>query len=358
MKKKYKNIFVKYLKRFTVFKKINYIRLFYKSKSRVRACHMEEMFINSSGDVYPCCRTWNRPDMKIGHVDDNDLEYKILNFNAYCSCNSFKIRKAHSDEVINIEYLNLELSLNCQAKCAMCCVYAPDWKGTYNLYDSLEKVVDKYEPSYMLVQGGEILAQKQSVKWIEGLKNRRPELKISLVTNGSFGISIAKRVEKTYSTVSVSIVGFQPETYKKIMGLPIDKTKKFVEYLTNSDNVDLVTKYLLTPINIHETNLFLEWAFATKLDTIILSDSDVLQYMEMDTWDNYWEKILERTGTDIKTLIIKNKQYLEDNGTKIHIQNSLLELFEIDDNYLDKQELDKIVIKDYQRSDSLSFFGA
>ncbi|OVE74418.1 hypothetical protein BVX94_00405, partial [bacterium B17] len=110
-----------------------------------------------------------------------------------------------------------------------------------------------------MVQGGEVLVQKKSLGWVRLIKEKHPSIKLSIVTNGNVGLEMVDVVEHLFSEVFVSVVGFQSETYKAVMGLNIEKTKTFVEKLLANNNIEVIPKFLITPINIHEVSLFLKW---------------------------------------------------------------------------------------------------
>lgn len=188
---------------------------------QMRPCHLHELFINHEGNIYPCCITWGRPDMLIGHLADINIEEKILKYNQRCSCEQYHLRKANKNEPINIGLLNIEFSLACQGQCAMCCVDAPSWKGKYDYYDALTAIFNLLSPRQLVVQGGEVLIQKKTMAWLETIKNKSPETSIGLVTNGNVSLAIVPAVESIFDSVAISMVGFQPETYNRIMGMDV-----------------------------------------------------------------------------------------------------------------------------------------
>lgn len=104
-----------------------------------RPCHYQELFVKSNGDVFPCCLTWNRKSMVIGHITDFDLTEKIMTFSRICSCERYRLRKADVKDRQNYSILNLGLSLACQANCIMCRVNAPSWREKYEYYTELEE---------------------------------------------------------------------------------------------------------------------------------------------------------------------------------------------------------------------------
>jgi len=215
-----------------------------------RPCHFEELYVRHNGDVYPCCRVWDQKRMKIGHIEDPDLWQKIATFNSACECGEYRLRKCSSGDKHNYQFLNIELSLVCQGSCAMCCVNAPGWKGSYHYFDSLNQLLDYCHPRELLLQGGEILVQKQSLEWVRSVRKQfGSDLHISLVSNGNVNQDMIEIVEFLFNRVTLSIVGFQPQTYETIMGMDIDKVKSFAEQLSRNQKVILYLKSLLSGIS-------------------------------------------------------------------------------------------------------------
>jgi MoaA/NifB/PqqE/SkfB family radical SAM enzyme len=292
-----------------------------------RPCHYKELFVQSTGDVYPCCRVWNRKDLRIGHITDVDIVNKIKAFNPRtCFCNKYSIRRAKASDIQKYEYLNLELSLACQAKCAQCSVGAPDWHGNYNYYDNIENLILNLGAIEKVgFQGGEILIQKKSIQFVENLRKKHlKNTRFHLITNGNTDAVSVERIERLFNSVTISIVGFQKETYRKIMGLDIDKTISLAETLIKRDVVEVSLKYLITPSNIHETNLFLNWALrqapSTSIQIVEMGLYD--NYINTKTSDEYWKKILERTTKDMHfELANADISKLRKNGTKIIVAN-------------------------------------
>lgn len=304
------------------------------SKSRI-PCHYYNLFINSKGDIYPCCQIWDNEKMKIGSVYDENLLDKIRQFDlGQCSCNLFEYKRPEPSDTVGIKAVNIELSLLCQAQCAMCCVDAPDWHGEYHLYKQLTMAVSQLQPDEIRVQGGEVLVQPESLQWIREIKSILPKCKLEIVTNGNISESSYDIVEKLFDLVIVSIVGFQPETYRKIMGLGLEKTKRFASKMAARRATRLYVKYLVTPSNIHETDLFFEWAVDLKPDKIFISDSNTRGYINQHTKDHYWQKIIDRTRNKLIADIARSQEYLKASHTKIGLSPLASELFGIDESFI------------------------
>lgn len=312
----------------------------FRSKAPLRACHYTELFVNSSGEVYPCCLSWGRKSMRIGHLDDPDLSVKIAGFGGICSCERFRLRKGKVAGHHRYLLLNLELSLLCQAQCAMCCVNAPGWRGEYDYYRQLEAMIDQLLPAEILVQGGEVLVQKPSIDWLSKVKNKHPGMKISLVTNGNVNDQITAAVGDLFSRVTISFVGFQAETYRKVMGLDIENSQRYAEQVMKNAGADVYLKYLLTPINVHETALFLKWAIDKAPKRIAISDASTHKYIK-NTDDRYWQKIYERTGGDVRSIICKSIDIIKSNGIIFSIDQGSRAILGIDDEFIDANDFRK-----------------
>ncbi|OHD15973.1 MAG: hypothetical protein A2086_11115 [Spirochaetes bacterium GWD1_27_9] len=318
-----------------------------KPNLQKRLCHYNHLFINHDGDIFPCCLKWMDKNMKVANLKDDNLIDDIKNFYHPCTCEKFELQKPTKDDKITIFDFNLEMSLLCQAHCSMCCVDAPSYNANYDYYDKLTFLIEQFHPKEITVQGGEILVQKKSLEWIEYVK-KNYNINFTIVTNASVNIDILEKVESLFSLIKVSFVGFQPETYKRIMGLDFNKTLNFVEELNRRKIVRLSLKYLVTPLNIHEANLFLDWAINIKPNDLIFFESSSMEYINFITSDNYWDKICERTGNEIKKILLKNKDIIKENSLKIMFSNDILRLYKLDINFnqfLSENNLDRFISK-------------
>jgi hypothetical protein len=146
-------------------------------------------------------------------------------------------------------------------------------------------------------------------------------------------------VEKLFDLVIISIVGFQPETYRKIMGLELEKTKRFASKIAANRVTRLYLKYLVTPSNIHETDLFFEWAVDLKPDKIFISDSNTREYINQHTKDHYWKKVIDRTRSKLIADITLSHENLKASRTKIALSPLASELFGVDASFIRNNNL-------------------
>jgi pyruvate-formate lyase-activating enzyme len=288
-----------------------------------RVCHYEHLFVSHSGDLFPCCDTWNQPALRIGHLDEPDLMEKIRRFKVPCTlCGAYTLRAGKQDEPARVTDINIETSLTCQAQCAMCCVEAPDWRGNYEYYDALMRLVGQLRPASLLVQGGEVLIQRRTLAMLDDIKCRWPAIRIGLVTNGSADTGMVDTVERLFSSVTVSIVGFQPGTYRSIMGLPFDRMAGFVDELSKRKGIELTLKFLLTPSNLHEAPLFLEWAIGKQPAKVVVDDAGMGDYVNRGAPYQYWPKMVARTLRETKAVLTKNYSQLAATGVKVYFTTS------------------------------------
>ena len=154
-------------------------------------------------------------------------------------------------------------------------------------------------------------------------------------------------VEKLFNRVTFSFVGFETETYKKIMELDLQKTIAFVEELNKRKNVLIFLKYLTTPLNFHESNLFLKWALNLEPVRIEFSDADTNIYINRGTTDKYWDKIFERTANDVKSVILSYKSILLEKNINLRISSKNREMFNINKEFLKINCLEKIISYNY-----------
>lgn len=313
------------------------------SKSPKRPCHYRELFINTNGDVFPCCLTWGRKSMKIGNVCDVDLQQKIDSFRRICSCARYRLRHQLTGESKKYLLMNLELSLLCQGSCIMCCVDAPSWRGSYDLYDKLEKLISENTPEELLVQGGEILVQTKSLTWLQHIRKTFPLMRISLITNGCVAAEVAEAYKDVFDRITVSFVGFQPETYSKVMGLDLGKTLRFVDKLLEIGRARIFLKFLITPVNIHETPLFLAWAIEKRPERIAISDANCTEYIRMGTSDSYWQKIMDRAAVDVHGTLLEVAGRLDEKAITFSIDQGARKLLRIDDVFIKQNNLKKYI---------------
>ena len=186
------------------------------------------------------------------------------------------------------------------------------------------------------------MIQKKTVAWLESLKERSHNMEFGLITNGNVSLEMIPTVEHIFDDVWVSMVGFQPETYRKIMGMDINRTMAFVETLVKNRRVLLTPKFLVTPLNLHEANLFLEWIARITPHQCAFQDAESMSYINLNTRDVFWQKIISRTGADVRKFIVTQKEALSASGTVIKIDTRCRNIYGITDEII--RESDGVVV--------------
>jgi hypothetical protein len=225
----------------------------------------------------------------------------------------------------------------------MCCVSAPDWHGNYDYYEALKRFVITTQPRTIHVQGGEVLIQKKTIEWLKEIKRLNQDIKLTLATNGNVDTDMVPIVSNLFSEVYMSIVGFQPGTYKRVMGLDIKKTKRFIEGLISTNTVKLQLKFMSTPITLHEAGSFFSWAVNLERVEISFADTSVRMYLNFKTFDNYWDKILLRTAEDLKRRILESKPILISGKRNIYFDTGMRDLFDITPAWIHENNLDDVI---------------
>ena len=80
---------------------------------------------------------------------------------------------------------------------------------------------------------------------------------------------------------------------------------------------------------------------------IEFSDSGTFDYINRDTKDRFWDKILERTSKGIKTELYSFKPLLLSQKTVLAISLQNRQMFNISDRFLVENGLDGIILWNY-----------
>ncbi len=309
-----------------------------------RPCHYRELFVTSSGGVYPCCLTWNVPALRIGHITDRDLEDRIRAFEGTCRCASFTLRKGGPSDPRDYK-LNVETGLACNGRCAMCCVDAPSSRGGYEYYADLERLIAGLPSiNHIVVQGGEVLIQKRTMEWLRALAARRPDIPLALITNGNVDEGMLPEVESLFFNVLVSVYGFQDETYRRITCMELEKTRRFATELVWRKKTTAHLKYLVTPLNLHELPLFLRWAASLGPETISVIDANTARYINRSTEDRFWDTVIVRTGDAVRGELAASAEALAASGTIVLIDALSREMFGLDEGFVAGAGLSETVL--------------
>ncbi len=304
-----------------------------------RACHLYRLAVDSEGDVYPCCIVYRSAYHRIGNIRDPDLPEAIDQYERTCSCDVKLRRRNHEDPTGEERILNLELSLVCQAECAMCCVGAPDWTGTYDRYPDLTQLIRSQKPDSIVLQGGEVLIQPRSLDWARQLRREFPHTKLRVVTNGNLDTAMAADLGDLFDSFVISFVGFQPETYRAIMGLDIEKTLAFARELIGQHKSEVTLKFLITALNLHEVAHFVREALDLRPNKLLIAESGTPGYVVADTPDRFWSKIVDRSSRSVQRALCSAKATLDRYDMKVYFETAAANLLDLDEAFLQSNGL-------------------
>lgn len=306
-----------------------------------RVCAHHKIFVKYDGDVYACCLRCEQT--KMGNVKDRDIIEKITKGNNPCECHTFKSIPATKKHKPDMKIMNFELGLLCQARCLMCFNEPYDWTEKYTLYDKLEALIDEFRPALIMVQGGEILIQKDAIDWLYKIKQKYPDIKYQIITNGCVSTDKAKIIEELFDIMTFSIIGFEENTYNTMMGLDQKTTFNLIEKLIYNNNTEIKLKFLDLPSTVHESHLFLEWALDKNPAKIYMHSSNLNAYINPNNQDNYWSKIFKITGEKIRKTLIENKEKLKNKDRYISFNSNNAQYYGLTREFLEQNVLDKAV---------------
>lgn len=206
------------------------------------------IYVDRYGNIYPDCKTYKtRPICHITEKNAVDIVYE----QAFGTIDR---------GIFNM--ITIEVSSVCQANCLYCFQNDAHRNEKYAFYDYLLSFLERIEAYWVFFSGGEILIQKEAMNFMRMYRASNPNAWIHLKSNGNAGEAEAKFVSEVCNSIMVSFNGFSSSSYRTIMGLNIEKTKRFCKIIKENRKTNLGVKLLNSPISISETPEFLEWAFS------------------------------------------------------------------------------------------------
>jgi len=259
-------------------------------------CHFYSLFVDVDGTISPCCNSSSRP---IGHISQIDLLELGRYLPTACHCSSsplghlsyegpIAIRAASKEEEPRVGVLHVVSTLNCQAGCAHCVqALERETRARYPfLAENVLNLVDEIHTSLerVFIQGGEIGIDRNSISLLRRIKEQYPHVITRVISNGCLGEADVEWFTACVDEAYFSFVGFSEGSYWVGSKLNLKKTVDFVEKVVGSGRVrKVVLKYLITPINLHETLEFLEWCERVAPDGAVLISA-------VDYFDRYITK--------------------------------------------------------------------
>lgn len=297
------------------------------------------VYVTSKGYVYPNCKTYKTEP--IGHLKDVDIADKVKRI----------VLKDSGRQKINM--VTVELGMACQGNCLYCFQRWEDRKVSYPYYEDLEKFLCSIETNWLFFSGGEVLVQKDSMQFINGLRKKLQNVWFHLKTNANVDIEIAEFVIDNFDSVLISFSAFSEYSYKAITGLELNKVLQFTEKLLASDNLNVGVKLLLSPGVIFEVPKFYEWAFSIKPKFIVLQHVTNCEIngekMEVNnTFDNlnsnYWNDLFGRVSVQVNALLRENLDKVDKKKFNLSMDTETCSILAIEDNVKEKIRTDGVYI--------------
>lgn len=270
--------------------------------SPARPCHYSHLVVNSAGEIFPCARVWGKglakkSFMRVARAGDPDAASRVRDWAPPpCACSRARLRRGRPGEEPRVGVLTAELSLACNSGCLMCNTSSPGWQGTYDGYARVEKLLAELRPQVLAVQGGEVTAQPEALRWLEDLRRSHPRTRLAVITNGQVPPSEHSRLAELFDYLIVSFPAFQPDTYRAVTGGEPDLPMAFsAAMIAAGRKVGL--KYLATPVSLHELAAFTGWASGLKPHCLQVEALNLADYF-MGTPDRFCEKYISASFGD------------------------------------------------------------
>jgi hypothetical protein len=134
--------------------------------------------------------------------------------------------------------------------------------------------------------------------------------------------------------MTVSILGFNPFTYNKIMGLNYETTMGNIDYILKNTNIKLSPKFLLMPSNMYESAEFLKWALSINSEKIYLHN--IREFKKCcNLEEDFWIRTFAQVEKEIKAVLENNKDYIiSKNKHFISIHDIFANRININSNYI------------------------
>lgn len=318
-----------------------------------KACQYEFLFTDAYGDVYPCCHIV--PELKIGKLTDPDLKDKIASYAPLGGCSCARGVLSSSDvpeKERHFSRIAIEVGGACQAACTYCYENnLENYRKPYRYFPELQKLILDSEVETIVLLGGEVFFQEDTMSFLKELKRRRPGLSVQVATNGGASEKNWNDICNMADVLEITFNGFSQESFRVITKtLEIETVKRFCEHLAASrPRVDFTLVFMASPMVIHEIIPFLRWALCLNPSAILLHHADVYRYpsdtfseAEEEHWrgssfqwgnEMYWRPILSRIKFEVQS-ILENHSSACGYKPAIVADWQMEDLLEISDEYL------------------------
>lgn len=276
----------------------------------MRECTSDNLYISMSGDVYQCPKMIER--LPITSIKRRTCIKDLVDFiPEACSCKRGYITKSKAPLIVN--KISIEFGGLCNAACIYCYqTYNKKRTAQEYTFAQLDDFLNQITFNEIVVAGGEVMCQKETLEYLECLKAKRPNIKISLKTNG-FSDDYQKAIE-LFDDILVSINCFSEKNLRLIMGstVRLQSMKNFCEKICSDNDTKISIKYLLTPISLMDIPDFLKWASELRFEEIAFTKAMLFGVDTVNSWTGssfynlnniYWAPIFERNRKVIREII-------------------------------------------------------
>ncbi|MBQ4123788.1 SPASM domain-containing protein [bacterium] len=265
----------------------------------------EEFEIDVDGKCYCCCRWWNN-SYCLGNILEQSVD-EIWNGEAaqelrrsilegdYKYCNVNECLPNHSTEVKYEKITNypLEISFCYDYSCTAKCVFCNDTikmmsKEECTQWDNI--IESKLIPLLInakfvrLTMVGELFVSNHSIKLVQRISEKYPNIKFEIVSNGIFASeeNIKKlNIEGKIASIKFSIPSFRPSTYKKLVrNGNLEAVKKNLKYISklhkNKAIEDFRLNFIISSVNYKEIIEYVKYAeeLGAQVDCLLLDKKD------------------------------------------------------------------------------------
>lgn len=315
------------------------------SKGNV-SCKECFLYINSFGDVYPCCH--QIVSMRIGNISEPNIFDKILNYTPDLKCSCSYVTFTTSESTHNFLNVNLELAGECNGNCVYCFQKSlPTFQKSVTIYNNLEKLLLLLRPKNMMVFGGEVGIQEKTISLLNKLK-AECNTTINVATNGNIKKELYNYFDSLFSGIQVTFNGFSVNTVKTLSDLDFEKQISFCEQLNLGHAVSV--KYLITPASLLELPLFIKWALNHTFQHVIVDVAyePSKNYMNDNDWGvsflstmkgNYWDDVFNRISKNVKSLLKQKANYIIQHDIIILFSNEIEKRLGLDASFYEDNQL-------------------
>jgi len=308
---------------------------------REAPCHFTRPFLDRQGNLYPCCFVNAQPEFIIGNVRDDDLVEKLYAFDTKCQCGFHKFRKWKEGDKLGP--LNIQTSLMCHGKCAVCYVSAPLKKETVELdYDKALEFLRKLKPTVLFMEGGEVPLQKRALQFVANIKKEINPQVLHLLTNGCYKPEMATRLADLFNRFTVSYMGFSKNVYYHETMLDVDVTNAFTREIHRRVG-DIGFRYICTPLSMIEAGDFLNFAVELTKSHVIYADCDINQYVKNpEATPMYWPQVIQRAQMRFKEALLLNRDKLKENNFVVKFEPRTAALLGITEEFVKRLKVPNI----------------